>query len=189
MITSILFTGGARSGKSRLAKEWAEQHAQPRVYIATADPEAADAEMSQRIKRHRDDRGPGWESTIVEPNDITASILEAARGGARTVLVDCITLWLTNLGFSHSWNEAPINEAIDRLASVVAKPPCDLVLVTNEVGSGIVPQNAIGRRFRDLQGFANQRLAKAAKQVALVSCGLPLWLKVAQQPQALVANA
>lgn len=188
MITSVLFTGGARSGKSRLAKQWAEGRTQPRCYIATADPRSVDAEMADRIKRHRTDRGPGWESTIIEPSDIAASVLEAARGGARTVLVDCITLWLSNLGFVHAWDETPIFEAIDRFVAIVAKPPCDLVMVTNEVGSGIVPDHVLGRKFRDLQGFANQRLAHAAHHVALVSCGLPLWLKTAKESQAASAN-
>jgi adenosylcobinamide kinase / adenosylcobinamide-phosphate guanylyltransferase len=177
MPTSLLVTGGARSGKSRFARAWAEMRPGPRLFVATAGEQAGDAEMAERIARHRRERQELWSGTAEEPLDVVGALRRAAAAGTRTALVDCATLWLTNLGFRHDWVEAPILAAVDELAALLAAPLLDLAVVTNEVGSGVVPDHELGRRFRDLQGFANQRLAAAAHSVAFVTCGLPLWLK------------
>ncbi len=172
--TSLFLTGGARSGKSRLAQAWVLAGPLPHVYVATAEPHHDDPEMQTRIARHQADRaGRGW-TTRECATDVAAAI---AAAGAGAVVVDCVTLWLCALGGRHAWAEAPILAEVDRLAALLADPPCDVAVVSNEVGSGIVPGDALSRGFQDLQGFANQRLAAAAHAAALVVAGLPLWLK------------
>ncbi len=172
--TSLFLTGGARSGKSRLAQEWILAGPAPHVYLATAQTRHDDAEMQARIARHQADRaGHGW-TTRECSTDVAGAITGA---GAGAVVIDCVTLWLCALGERHAWVEAPILVEIDRLAALLAAPPCDVAVVSNEVGSGIVPGDALSRGFQDLQGFANQRLAAAAHAAALVVAGLPLWLK------------
>jgi adenosylcobinamide kinase/adenosylcobinamide-phosphate guanylyltransferase len=169
-----LVLGGARSGKSRygeslilgLAPAWPG----PYGYIATA--EAGDAEMAERIKTHRARRGAIWR-TKEAPRDL-APALTAWR--AMPVLVDCMTLWLSNLMLA----EADIEAATQSIEAVLSAAEAPVVLIANEVGSGIVPDNALGRRFRDLQGILNQRLAAAADRVVLVVAGLPLVVKGAR---------
>ena len=174
MPTSHLMLGGARSGKSRLASEWVLSHPGPHTYLATARHEPADPEMRERIARHRSDReGKGW-LTIEEPLGVMQVIRDAMLG---SVLVDCATLWITNLAFKHAWNESAVLAEVDQLCALLAEPPVDIAVVSNEVGDGIVPDTAMGRAFRDLQGLANQRLAAACRQVTLVVAGLPLSLK------------
>ena len=177
MPVSLLVTGGARSGKSRFAQQWCEQLTGPRTYIATAGHHGDDAEMAQRIAKHRADRDARWADTAEAPLDPVGALTVAAHAGSSVVLIDCATLWLSNLGFQHDWDEAAILIAVDSLAAVLTNPPLHIAIVTNEVGGGIVPEHALGRRFRDLQGWANQRLAAHAHEVALVVCGLPWWLK------------
>ncbi len=169
---SVLVTGGARSGKSSYAQQCAEGLPAPRRYLATAHVDASDAEMAARIARHRADRaGRGWD-TIEVADDLVAAL---PRGGV--ALVDCITLWLAGRAMALQWDDAAVLGEVDRLCAVVADPPCSLLLVTNEVGSGVVPESAMGRQFRDLQGWANQRLARAAHEVVLCVCGLPMTVK------------
>jgi adenosylcobinamide kinase/adenosylcobinamide-phosphate guanylyltransferase len=169
---SLLVTGGARSGKSTYAQRRAEALVGPRTYIATAWSDPTDAEMQARIVRHRADRaGRGW-STVECTGDLRGAI---PRQGV--ALVDCVTLWLSGRAMTLAWDEAAILAEVDALCALVADPPCDLLLVTNEVGSGVVPETAIGRQFRDLQGWANQRLAAAAHEVVLCVCGLPMTVK------------
>ena len=166
-----LVLGGARSGKSRYAESliaalpppW---HA-PWNYVATAEP--GDTEMAQRIASHRARRGASWH-TIEAPRDLAGS-LQAA--GAAPVLVDCLTLWLSNLMLAGADIDAEM-ERLDRALVAAAAP---VVMVANEVGSGIVPDHPSGRRFRDLQGMLNQRIAARADRVVLVVAGLPLALK------------
>lgn len=171
MLTFVL--GGARSGKSRFAEaradEWLKAHSGERFYIATA--QAFDAEMSERIALHQRQRGPDWQ-TIEAPLDLPERLEETARTG-RFVLVDCITLWLSNLLLA----EADINAALGRLDDALANAAGEIIMVSNEVGLGIVPDNALARRFRDIQGSANQRLAARASRVFLITAGLPLPLK------------
>ena len=164
-----LVLGGARSGKSRYAEEMIETAAPAGTYCATA--EAADAEMSARIAAHRERRGPFWR-TVEEPLALAAVVAAEARG-ERPLLVDCLTLWLSNVmaaGRSVD-REAAALEAALRLASG------PVVLVGNEVGMGLVPETPLGRRFRDAAGRLNQQVAALAGRVVFVAAGLPLVLK------------
>ena len=162
-----LVLGGARSGKSRYAESLVARHPPPRLYVATA--EAGDAEMAARIAAHKARRGPDW-MAIEAPHDL-ASVL--AEQGNKPVLVDCLTLWLSNLMLANS----DIDAAVARLEQALEQGRGPVVLVANEVGSGVVPENALARRFRDLQGQLNQRLAARADRVVLVVAGLPLFVK------------
>lgn len=165
---STLVLGGARSGKSRYAEGLVET-AGGGTYVATA--EAGDAEMATRIRAHRDRRGPSW-TTIEAPLDLVEALHRADAAG-RPVLVDCLTLWLTNLMLA----ERDVEAEAERLAAALPCLHMPIVLVTNEVGLGIVPENALARRFRDLAGQANQRLAATVERVVFVAAGLPLALK------------
>jgi adenosyl cobinamide kinase/adenosyl cobinamide phosphate guanylyltransferase len=162
-----LVLGGARSGKSRYAETLITAAPPPWIYVATA--QALDAEMAARIGVHRACRGAGW-MTVEAPRDLAAALAAHAEA---PMLVDCLTLWLSNLMMA----DAQIDAEIDRLAQALAKATGPVVLVANEVGSGIVPDNALARRFRDLQGMLNQRIAAQADQVVLVVAGLPLFVK------------
>jgi len=162
-----LVLGGARSGKSRYAESLIAALPPPWVYVATA--QAGDAEMTERIAAHRARRGPQWH-TLEVPRDLAAALKSCQTG---PVLIDCLTLWLSNLMLAGADIDAATAELDDALAA--AKAP--MVLVANEVGSGIVPDHPLGRRFRDLQGLLNQRIAARAERVVLVVAGLPLALK------------
>jgi adenosylcobinamide kinase/adenosylcobinamide-phosphate guanylyltransferase len=163
-----LVLGGARSGKSRYAESLVATTPPPWVYVATAQP--LDAEMAERIAHHRKRRGDGWR-TIEVPHDLQDAIDVAPVGAA--VLVDCLTLWLTNRMLA----EADMEAEAARLEAALVRRNGVTVLVSNEVGSGIVPDNALARRFADLQGRLNQRLAARADRVVLVVAGLPLIVK------------
>jgi adenosylcobinamide kinase/adenosylcobinamide-phosphate guanylyltransferase len=168
---SALVTGGVRSGKSRFAEELVSRFDRI-AYVATS--EALDEEMRLRIETHRRRRNTAW-LTIEEPRDILPHIQShAARVDA--ILVDCITIWLANL-LQLDLDDADILEHVDRLASYLAKPATRIVCVTNEVGSGIVPATPLGRRFRDIAGEANQRLARATPLVFLLVSGIPVRVK------------
>jgi adenosylcobinamide kinase/adenosylcobinamide-phosphate guanylyltransferase len=164
---SLLVLGGARSGKSRHAEARLRLEPGPHVYIATA--QAFDEEMAERIARHRLDRGEGWR-TVETPLDLPEA-LAAERG--RAVLVDCLTLWASNLLLAERDAEA----ATAALVAAIAAHGAPLVLVANEVGLGIVPDNALARRFRDVAGRMNQTIAAAVDEVVFVAAGLPLRLK------------
>jgi adenosylcobinamide kinase/adenosylcobinamide-phosphate guanylyltransferase len=163
-----LVLGGARSGKSRYAESLITAQPPPWIYVATA--EAGDAEMAERVALHRARRGDGWQ-TIEAPHDL-AGVL-AQTGGHAPALVDCLTLWLSNRMLAEADVEA---EAAD-LEAAIASRRGPAVLVSNEVGFGIVPDNALARRFRDLQGRLNQRMAACAGRVILMVAGLPLVVK------------
>jgi adenosyl cobinamide kinase/adenosyl cobinamide phosphate guanylyltransferase len=162
-----LVLGGARSGKSRYAEGLVAALPPPWVYVATA--EALDHEMAARIRTHRARRGPSWR-TIEAPRDLAAALAACAQA---PVLIDCLTLWLSNLMLA----EADIDAEIEELEKSLAAARSPVVLVANEVGSGIVPDNALGRRFRDAQGLLNQRIAARADRVVLMVAGLPLAVK------------
>jgi len=166
MARLTLVLGGARSGKSRYAESLIAALPPPWIYLATA--EVGDTEMAERIAAHRNRRGAGWR-TFEEPNDV-ASILAADEG---TILVDCLTLWLSNRMLAGADMDAEIAGLEIALDARVGPA----VLVSNEVGFGIVPDNALARRFRDLQGRLNQRLAARADRVVLVVAGLPVVVK------------
>ncbi|WP_445221159.1 bifunctional adenosylcobinamide kinase/adenosylcobinamide-phosphate guanylyltransferase [Bradyrhizobium sp. Pa8] len=165
----ILITGGARSGKSARAEALVRSFpAQPPIYIATA--EAHDAEMEARIARHRARRGTGWIEREV-PLDLVPALLATDGGGAR--LVDCLTLWLSNLMHAgRNWEDE-----VDALAAAVPGLKSPVVFVTNEVGLGIVPDNALARLYRDAAGIMNQVIADVADKVEFVVAGLPMKLK------------
>lgn len=164
-----LILGGARSGKSRFAQALAEQGQGPLVYLATAG--AYDVEMEERIERHQEDRGGRWE-TVEEQYDL-AGVIRRHSGSDTTLLVDCLTLWLSNLMLA----EHDVGAALDGLLAALKGCDGHVILVSNEVGSGIVPETPLGRAFRDEAGRLNQRVAAQADAVALVVAGLPLWLK------------
>ena len=163
-----LVLGGARSGKSRYAESLVEMLPKPWVYVATA--EARDAEMAERIATHQARRGAGWQ-TVEAPHDLAVAVGKSPGGAA--LLIDCLTLWLSNRMLA----EADMESEIDALEKALATYQGPMVLVANEVGSGIVPDNALGRRFRDLQGLLNQRIAARADRVILMVAGLPLTMK------------
>lgn len=165
-----LYTGGARAGKSRLAQAEAEALSPTRLFVATAQP--LDDDMAARIARHRADRGPGWE-TVEEPLALAERLPELSRP-APVLLVDCLTLWMSNLLLADTPDLDARAEALAR-----ALQGCDghVLLVTNEVGLGIVPDNALARRYQDALGRCNQRVAAIADRVTFVVSGLPLRLK------------
>lgn len=168
--TPHLVLGGAKSGKSALAERFITAFPPPYVYIATG--QALDGEMERRIALHRERRGPEWR-TMECPLELEAA-LDSLRGSREPVLVDCLTLWITNLLLSETHDP---EDAIRRLVSLVPTLDFPLVLVSNEVGAGIVPENALARAFRDLAGAANQRLAAVCSGVSYVVAGLPITLK------------
>lgn len=168
-MTSLLVIGGARSGKSRYAQGRVETHAGPLAYVATGQP--FDDEMTLRIARHREDRGPRW-TTLEEPLDLAGAIDRAAQNAA-AILVDCLTLWLSNLMLA----ELPLDEPVAAACEAMRRCRVPLVLVSNEVGLSIVPENALARRFRDEAGRLNQTIAATAVEVQFVAAGLPLRLK------------
>lgn len=168
---SLLVLGGARSGKSRYAQALAEASARQPWLIATA--EAKDDEMAARIARHAKERGPRWR-LVEAPLELTPA-LRSTCAANRVVLVDCLTFWLANLMFAGRDAEADI----ETLARVLPELSGPVVFVSNEVGLGIVPDHALGREFRDIQGRANQRLASVCETVVAVTAGLPRLLKPA----------
>ncbi len=168
---SVLVLGGARSGKSAFAQSLAESAAPERLYLATA--QAGDAEMAARIARHQAERGGGW-TTVEEPLALAEILAGSARRG-RAVLVECLTLWLTNLVFVGKDAEGEIF----RLAAAIGALEGPVVFVSNEVGLGLVPETRLGRDFRDWQGRANREIAQACDAVVFVAAGLPTLLKPA----------
>jgi adenosylcobinamide kinase/adenosylcobinamide-phosphate guanylyltransferase len=163
-----LVLGGARSGKSRHAEGLITAAPPPWIYVATAH--AGDAEMAERIALHRANRPNGW-VTYEAQNDLVLAIADSPPHAP--LLVDCLTLWLSNRMLA----DAEIERDIDALEGALDRRESSIVLVSNEVGSGIVPENALARRFRDVQGRLNQRIAARAQRVVLMVAGLPLTLK------------
>ncbi|QBX34638.1 bifunctional adenosylcobinamide kinase/adenosylcobinamide-phosphate guanylyltransferase [Paracoccus liaowanqingii] len=162
-----LVTGGARSGKSALAERLVARHALPRIYLATAEPR--DGEMTDRIQQHQRGRGDGWR-TIETPLDLAGALRATDGQGVR--LVDCLTLWMSN---------CEGRADVEGLVVTLRQQSCPVVLVTNELGQGIVPANALARRFRDDHGRMNQAVAHMADQVWLAVSGLPLRLKPSRE--------
>jgi adenosylcobinamide kinase/adenosylcobinamide-phosphate guanylyltransferase len=171
----ILITGGSRSGKSSFALSLAEKREGPRTYIATA--QAFDAEMRQRIAAHRKARRAAW-GLVEEPLRIPEA-LAAALPAAGTVVLDCVTLWMSNLlladdAFDERTAETRAQELVE---SARGFPGAAAIVVTNEVGSGVVPETVLGRRFRDCAGRANEVIARGADEVYLMVSGIPLRIK------------
>ena len=168
-LATTLVLGGARSGKSAFAEKLIADSGLAKIYLATAT--AGDDEMKARVAQHRAQRGEGW-STVEEPLALVDALTrEATRG--RAVLVDCLTLWLSNLMLAERDPEIEARRLTRFLG--VAKYP--IVFVSNEVGLGLVPETALGRRFRDAQGRLNQLVAASVPNVVFIAAGLPLWLK------------
>jgi adenosylcobinamide kinase/adenosylcobinamide-phosphate guanylyltransferase len=174
---TILVTGGCRSGKSACALQLAETYGPKRAFIAPA--RIFDREMEDRVRCHRAERDISW-TTIEEANELALAIT-TAQDNCNVILVDCITLWLTNLLEENLDNEA-ILERVDLLCQVVQLARIPVILVTNETGWSIVPENPLARRFRDLAGLVNQRLAQTVTKVILCVAGIPVTIKDASDP-------
>jgi adenosylcobinamide kinase/adenosylcobinamide-phosphate guanylyltransferase len=168
----IFITGGVRSGKSRFAQQIAKTFPGPKAYLATA--QALDGEMKRRITRHKKSRPKAWR-TLEEPVRI-AEVLQAEGGNLSLILLDCLTLWLSNLMMA-GWGEKKILGAADRFLEAARRAPCSLILVSNEVGMGIVPENPSARLFRDLSGLIHQKAAQEADEVYFLMGGLPWKMK------------
>lgn len=173
----VMVVGGAASGKSAYAQAWAEAAGPRRIYVATARCVQGDQEMVDRIELHRAKRGHGWR-TLEEPSDLVGTVGREASAAPETdvLLVDCLTLWLAD-ALARGRDAAAILQDVDGLAEALLAAPFPCAVVTNELGQGIVPENHLARRFRDLQGRANQALAARAEAVVLVTAGLPQVLK------------
>ncbi|MDD5452165.1 MAG: bifunctional adenosylcobinamide kinase/adenosylcobinamide-phosphate guanylyltransferase [Desulfovibrionales bacterium] len=172
MKKTILITGGCRSGKSRFALDYANRHFTNRLYLATG--QAMDEEMKERIKAHQKQRGQDWR-TVEEPLNIAGAIeQEAAKAGV--ILIDCVTMWVSNM-LLRDRPEEEIMRSVGALAERMQKSLCSFILVTNEVGAGIVPENRLARGFRDLSGMINQALAACADEVYWLVAGIPVKIK------------
>lgn len=178
---SILLTGGARSGKSRLAQEMAKKTGGRVLFLATA--EAGDNEMKQRIEEHRKSRPKDWAT-----REVTAHIgrqIEKIDGGVKTVIIDCITLLISNIFSQYDENTDPaavekaVTAEINELIECMKKSRADFIIVTNEVGLGIIPGDRVSRLYRDLLGKANQMLAQYVNEVYLMVAGIPVAVKQA----------
>ncbi len=167
----VLVLGGARSGKSSYAQRLAESRWKHPLYLAPA--ETLDSEMANRVKLHRQQRGPHW-GCVEEPLDV-ARIIRTSIPKRDGVLLDCATLWLTNVLLKEG--PAAVKTRQKELLDSLSASPAGVIIVSNEVGMGIVPESALGREFRDLQGWLNQDLARTADIVILVVAGIPLAIK------------
>lgn len=168
-----LILGGARSGKSRLAERLALQSGLPVTYIATASP--GDQEMYQRIEKHRSRRPSSWR--LVEEPIALAQVLEQQAGEVQLLLVDCLTLWLSNLVCLEQ--HGVLKREVDALMELLPRLPGQVIMVSNEVGMGIVPMGELSRHFQDELGWLHQRIAEQCDRVVLTVAGLPHVLKPA----------
>jgi len=179
MAKIILITGGARSGKSSFALETAEKISNRKLFVATCPK--IDSEMSQRVRRHQDEReGRGWKTAEVEID--LASLFPEKVMDYDVVLIDCLTLWVNNILYKASSGNSSVDDFQIRKQCLSWLQKAEsfrgtVICVTNEVGLGIVPENAMARHYRDLVGTCNQMIGKIAAEVVLVSCGIPLFLK------------
>ncbi len=168
-----LVLGGARSGKSRYGLSLAENLPAPRLFLATG--EARDEEMVARIVAHQAERGPGWETREV-PLDLPEAVSQG-QGRYGAILVDCLTMWVSNLLLQEGAPKGRIQTACEDLVAALQQATTPTILISNEVGMGIVPDNPLGREFRDQAGWLHQRLAQVADLVVLVVAGVPLLIK------------
>ncbi len=177
MSVKITFViGGARSGKSSFVLDEVSKLEGTRAYIATG--EALDDEMQDRIRKHKEDRGPEW-TTYEEPVEIV-NILSDIKDKYSAVVIDCLTLWLSNIMLQHQDTTVQVNSLLQTLESLNSSNSSNglnLYIVSNELGMGIVPENAMAREFRDLTGFLNQKVAAIADEVYLVTAGIPMKIK------------
>lgn len=168
----IFITGGCRSGKSQYALDYANRHFSKKIYLATC--EALDDEMIQRVETHKRLRGPEW-LTIEEPVEIVDRIKQYSDN-ADVILLDCLTLWLSNLLLRGN-NDLKMMEAMEGFVHSLKERQISIILVSNEVGMGIVPADSLSRRFRDLSGMANRMIAEVADAVIFMVSGMPIFLK------------
>ena len=168
----IFITGGCRSGKSQFALDYADRHFSKKIYLATC--EVFDEEMARRVENHKMARGPEWRT--IEESVTVVDRIEEVQEGVEVILVDCVTLWISSLLMKWDDDNRIMNE-VEKLLSVLQKRQASFVLVSNEVGMGIVPADALTRRFRDLAGMANQKIAGAADAVIFMVSGIPIFLK------------
>ena len=174
MATKLIFiTGGARSGKSRFAQKLVENMEGKKVFIATAQP--LDEEMRKRIEKHKKERPLKWD-TFEEPQ-LLCSAIKKCNGKYDVILIDCLTMWISNLLTQYHSNEKEVLEEVNTLANSFENITSTVLIVSNEVGFGIVPADSLSRLFRDIAGFANQKIASQADEAYLVTAGLPLNLK------------
>jgi adenosylcobinamide kinase/adenosylcobinamide-phosphate guanylyltransferase len=169
----IFVTGGARSGKSDFAQEFAERQEGPRLFLATA--QAFDDEMEDRIRKHKEKRGTRWE-TLEEPLHI-GKALQSVSGVYEIILVDCLTVWMSNLLMEYPDDNASMSDMVEDLLASVADRDETIIVVSNEVGLGIVPDNQLARLYRDQLGFLNQKMARAADVVYVLVAGIPVKIK------------
>ncbi len=168
-----LIIGGCRSGKSSHALQLAQKiTGDQKFFIATCDPK--DTEMADRVRRHQAERKPPWQ-TIEAPLNITRAIRDN-RSKADVILIDCLTLWTSNILLTHPETVNLESWATD-LESTLRSEGCPVIMVTNEVGTGIVPENRLARQFRDMAGFLNQRIARVCDQVVWMVAGIPVKIK------------
>ncbi|HBO84702.1 MAG TPA: bifunctional adenosylcobinamide kinase/adenosylcobinamide-phosphate guanylyltransferase [Deltaproteobacteria bacterium] len=164
----IFVTGGCRSGKSKYALKLAESMNGRKLYLATGEP--FDEEMAERIKKHKKERGNNW-TTIEEPINVIDAVKKNKR--CDVILLDCLTLWISNL----LMKDSRLKKIIVNLISTCKHSKANIIIVSNEVGLGIVPDNELARKFRDIIGLANQRIAAASDDVYFVVSGIPLKIK------------
>ncbi|MDI6776133.1 MAG: bifunctional adenosylcobinamide kinase/adenosylcobinamide-phosphate guanylyltransferase [Syntrophales bacterium] len=174
----VLVTGGARSGKSNFALKLAEKLEGKRLFLATA--EALDEEMGQRIQRHRKQRGNRWD-TLEEPIYL-GKALRPVLGLYKTILVDCLTLWMSNLLGKYPDQDEKVVEIIDDFFSCLSEFEGTVIVISNEVGMGIVPDNKLARIYRDQVGLLNQRMAERAEKVYVLFSGIPVEVKGRKSP-------
>jgi adenosylcobinamide kinase/adenosylcobinamide-phosphate guanylyltransferase len=167
--------GGCRSGKSRYALDLAAQLSEKqKIFIATCLPQ--DEEMRQRVARHQKDRGKSW-ITLEVPIDLPEVVTQQGFQG-HVILVDCLTIWTSNLlTITPKMSEDEVIESVDNLTRALHTVNCPVILVSNEVGTGIVPENRLARQFRDIMGMANQRVAECADEVIWMVAGIPVKIK------------
>lgn len=169
----ILITGGVRSGKSCFAQSLSDNMEGRKVFLATA--QALDEEMKSRIEQHKKERPSGWD-TIEEDKHLTTAI-KNCKGKYEVILIDCLTMWISNLLLNSSLTESEILEEVTALIALCKTIQSTILIVSNEVGSGIVPAQKVSRLFRDCLGRANQEIASKADEVYLVTAGIPFKLK------------
>lgn len=169
----IFVTGGARSGKSDFAQDMAEKIEGKRLFLATA--QAFDEEMEERIRKHQESRGARWD-TLEEPVDL-GEALRSVFGEYKTILIDCLTVWMSNLLLEYPNQDEKRSEIVDDFFSSLDELEEKIIIVSNEVGMGIVPDNKLARDYRDQLGFLNQRVARRADEVYLFFSGIPVKIK------------
>jgi adenosylcobinamide kinase/adenosylcobinamide-phosphate guanylyltransferase len=171
---TLFVTGGCRSGKSRFALAFADDRFKQKIFMATCC--AKDDEMRQRIEEHQKARGPEWRT--MEVPTALAEAVASHSSQADVILIDCLTLWVSNL-LAENKSQEEILTQTDALVQAIDKTPCSVILVSNEVGTGIVPENELARRFRDVAGLVNQKVAGCVNSVVLMVAGIAVTIKQA----------